>query len=70
MNAKQKWKQQLFERMLSNLQHTYLIIHCGSNHMTDRRLMEIIQNTLCDTMGDQEFCLWLAENAPNKEHLI
>jgi len=55
------------ERMLSNLQHAYLVIHCGSDHMSDEKLMELVHNTLCEVMGDREFCIWLTEHTPHNE---
>lgn len=58
-----------YERMLSNLKHTYLVVHCGSDHITDAELMEMIHNTLCEVIGDKEFCIWIIKNAPKRNEI-
>lgn len=59
-----------YERMLSNLQHAYLVVHCGSDHMSDEKLCEMIHNTLCEVMGDREYCIWALQNSPNPDGIV
>lgn len=47
--------------LLETLQRAYLKINCGDESIGWTELCDEMQATLCEVMGDDEFCNWLEE---------